>query len=117
MPCIFHLLNQAVIGGDMPQPSPAKQIQAAVPGMCPVGQPVISVDKQTDQRGAHPAIILNRLLFAENGAIRRLHIVANMLRVQVLVAIEAGDNTVAGQFSGHLTARQTSDTITDDKAG
>ena len=85
--------------------------------MRPVGQAIITVNKQADQRRAHPAIILNGLLFAENGAIRGLHIITDMLRVKVFVAIEAGNNTVAGQFSGHLTARQASDAVTDDKAG
>ena len=41
----------------------------------------------------------------------------NMLRVKVFVAIKTGDDAIAGQFSGHLTARQTSDAVTDDKAG
>ena len=114
---IFHLLHQAVVGGDMPQPSTAKQIQAAVSGVRPVRQAVIPVNKQADQRRAHPAIILYRLLFTKNGAVRRFHVVAYMLRVEVLVAIEAGDNAIAGQFSGDVTTRQARDAVTDDKAG
>ena len=117
MPGIFHLLHQAVVGGHMPQPSPAEQVQAAVSGMGPVGQPVITVNEQANQRRAHPAIVLNGLLFAENGAIRRLHVVANMLRIKMFVAIKAGDNAVAGQRGGHFAARQPRDAVADDKAG
>ena len=117
MPRVLHLLHQAVVGGDMPQPAAAKQIQAAVSGVRPVGQTVIPVNEQAHQRCAHSTVILNRLLFAENSAVRRLHIVANMLRIQVLVAIKAGNDAVAGQLSGNFAARQTRDAVTDDKAG
>ena len=82
---------------------PGEQVQTAVAGMRPVRQPVVPVNEQADQRRAHPAIVLNGLLFAQNGAIRRLHVVTDMLRVEVLVAIEAGDNAVTGQFRGDFT--------------
>ena len=85
--------------------------------MRPVSQTVIPVDKQADQRGAHPAIVLHGLLFAEDGAVRRLDVVTNMLRIQVLVAIKAGNNAIAGQLSGHLAARQARNAVADDKAG
>ncbi len=114
---IFHLLDQAVIGRDVTEVAAPKQVEAAVSRVRPVGQLVIAIDKQADQRRTHPAVVAFLLLLLANRPVGAIDVLADLLRVEMLVTIKLLDNGVARQLCGKVAAGETGDAVTDHKAG
>ncbi|SVK49565.1 Uncharacterised protein [Acinetobacter baumannii] len=114
---VLHLLDQAVVGGDGMQVAAAEQVQATVAGVRPVGQLVIAIDKQTDQRGAHLAVFVRLPLLLVDGGVGAGDVLTNALGVQVLFAVEVLQNGVARQFGGDIAARKTGDAVAHHEAG
>ncbi|VTP64129.1 Uncharacterised protein [Serratia rubidaea] len=106
-----------MVGGDRVQVAAAEQVQAAVAGVRPVGQLIIPVDKQADQRGAHFAVLFGLALLLVDGRICLRDMLANALRIQMFFAVEIIQDGVARQFGGDFAAGKTGDAVTHHEAG